>query len=100
MHRRPPRAPAVLLSLAFLAPLPATAETAPLVAQGCLGCHGPNGAGMGPVPALAGRDAAELRALMQAFRDGTRPATIMDRIARGYTEAELAAAVDHFAGSR
>jgi cytochrome c553 len=55
---------------------------------------------MGPVPALAGRDAAELRALMQAFRDGTRPATIMDRIARGYTEAELAAAVDHFAGSR
>ncbi|PWS37758.1 hypothetical protein DFH01_00080 [Falsiroseomonas bella] len=99
MTHRPSRA-TLLFGLLAVAPLPAAAETGALVAQGCLGCHGPNGAGMGPVPALAGRDGAELRALMQAFRDGTRPATIMDRIARGYTEAEVAAAVEHFAGSR
>jgi sulfide dehydrogenase cytochrome subunit len=73
---------------------------APLVAEGCIGCHGPGGAGMGGVPALAGRDAAELRALMIAFRANERPGTIMGRVARGYTEAEITAVADHFARQR
>jgi cytochrome subunit of sulfide dehydrogenase len=89
-----------LLGLACLAPTPAYAGPAPLAAQSCIGCHGPGGAGAGAVPAIAGRDAGELRALLQAFRNGERPATIMDRIARGYSEAELATAADHFAGLR
>jgi len=80
----------------LLAAAPAGAQ-APLVAEGCLGCHGPGGAGAGGIPAIAGRDAAELRAQMAAFRANERPATIMGRIARGYTEAEIAAAADHFA---
>jgi cytochrome c553 len=84
-----------LLSLA-----PAAAAQAPLAAEGCLGCHGPEGRGAGAVPALAGRDAGELRTLLQAFRAGERPATIMDRIARGYGEEELAAVAAHFAGRR
>ena len=76
--------------------LPAAAQ-APLAAQGCVGCHGPNGAGMGAVPGLAGRDRAELIAQMNAFRANERPATIMGRIARGYTEAEIIASADYFA---
>ncbi|TPG59699.1 cytochrome C [Roseomonas nepalensis] len=86
---------AVLAALAGAAP--ARSQPAPLVAQGCLGCHGPGGAGSGSVPGLAGRDRAELAAAMAAFRANERPATIMNRIARGYTEAETAAALDHFA---
>lgn len=70
---------------------------APLAAEGCTGCHAPNGAGAGGVPAIAGRDAAELGAIMTAFRADARPATIMGRIARGYTEAEQAAIAEHFA---
>jgi sulfide dehydrogenase cytochrome subunit len=76
--------------------LPAAAQ-APLAAQGCVGCHGPNGAGMGAVPGLAGRDRAELIAQMNALRANERPATIMGRIARGYTEAEIIASADYFA---
>jgi sulfide dehydrogenase cytochrome subunit len=79
-----------------LSALPAMAQ-APLAAEGCIGCHGPNGSGAGGIPALAGRDAAELRALMIAFRANERPATIMGRVARGYTEAEIAAVSEHFA---
>jgi sulfide dehydrogenase cytochrome subunit len=74
-----------------------TCAQAPLVAEGCIGCHGPGGTGAGGVPALAGRDAAELRALMAAFRANERPATIMGRVTRGYTEAEIAAVAEHFA---
>ena len=82
--------------LAWAASAPALAQ-APLAAQGCLGCHGPNGAGIGSVPGLAGRDQAELVAQMRAFRANERPATIMGRIARGYTEAEIAASAAYFA---
>jgi sulfide dehydrogenase cytochrome subunit len=82
----------LLLALAT----PALAQ-APLAAQGCVGCHGPNGVGMGSVPGLAGRDRAELIAQMNAFRANERPATIMGRIARGYTEAEIIASAEYFA---
>ncbi len=93
-----PRLAAALTALALAAP--AAQAQAPLAAEGCAGCHGPGGGGAGAIPALAGRDAAELRALMAAFRANERPATIMGRVARGYTEAEIAAIAEHFAQAR
>jgi sulfide dehydrogenase cytochrome subunit len=99
----PPSSARTALAAGLLAALtcaaPAAAQ-APLAAEGCTGCHGPNGSGAGGVPAIAGRDAAELRALMAAFRANERPATIMGRVARGYTEAEIAAMAEHFAQLR
>jgi sulfide dehydrogenase cytochrome subunit len=94
MRRILPPAFALLACAVFLPGV--AAAQAPLAAEGCLGCHGPNGTGAGAVPALAGRDAAEIRAAMAAFRANERPATIMGRVARGYTEAEIAALADHF----
>ena len=70
---------------------------APLAAQGCLGCHGPNAGAQAAVPSLGGRPAAETEAQMRAFRTGEAPATIMGRIARGYTDAEIAAIAAFFA---
>jgi sulfide dehydrogenase cytochrome subunit len=49
---------------------------------------------------IAGRDRAELTALLAAFRSNERPGTIMGRIARGYSEAELAAIADHLSRIR
>lgn len=84
------------LAALLLAAAPAAAQ-APLAAEGCYGCHGPGGTGAGGIPGIAGRDAAELRAAMIAFRANERPGTIMGRIARGYTDAEIAAVAEHFA---
>jgi cytochrome c553 len=78
----------------------ATAQPANLVAEGCVACHGPGGRGSGTVPPLAGREAADLAAAMAGFRANERPATIMNRIARGYTEAEITAAITYFSGLR
>lgn len=90
-----------LALLGSLLTLPALAQqaphAAPLAAQGCLGCHGPGGQGVGSIPGIAGRPAEELRAQMAAFRANQAPATIMGRIARGYSEAETAAIAAHFA---
>jgi sulfide dehydrogenase cytochrome subunit len=90
--------PAILAAaLAATLPWSTAMAQAPLAAEGCIGCHGPNGGGAGAVPALAGRDAVELRTLLMAFRANERPGTIMGRVARGYTEAELAQLSEHFA---
>jgi sulfide dehydrogenase cytochrome subunit len=98
---RPKALPGSILALA-LATLPLAAQAqAPLAAEGCLGCHGPEGRGGVPgAAAINGRSAAEMIAIMTAFRANERPGTIMGRIARGYTDAEIAAVADHFARIR
>lgn len=94
--------PAQILPAAFaliMATLPAAAddEVAPMLAQGCAGCHGQAGAGQGSVPDLRGYDRDGFIRLWEEFRTDARPATMMNRIARGYTEAEVAALADYFA---
>ena len=66
------------------------------LANACTSCHGIEGHSVGATPSLAGQAEAELIAKFKAFRDGTAPATIMNRIARGYTDDEIAALAAYF----
>jgi cytochrome subunit of sulfide dehydrogenase len=68
----------------------------PLIAQACIGCHGQAGAGGGSVPKIAGYSRDLFIAQWKAFREKQRPATIMDRVATGYTDAEVALLADYF----
>lgn len=61
----------------------------PAGASSCSGCHATNAAAETPVPKINGRSAADIMTAMAAFRDGSRPATVMGRIAKGYTDDEL-----------
>jgi cytochrome c553 len=63
------------------------AAAPPPGASSCSGCHGHSA----PPPVLAGRPAAETIAAFEAFRTGTRPATVMNRIANGFTSDEVKA---------
>ena len=67
-------------------------------ASSCTGCHA-EGSAMG---ALAGRPEAEIVGALEAFRAGTRPATLMTRIAKGFDAQESQAIAAWFAaqGSR
>jgi cytochrome subunit of sulfide dehydrogenase len=49
---------------------------------------------------LAGYDASAMIAAMQAYRGGLRPSTVMDRIARGFTDDEMQAIAAWFAAQR
>jgi cytochrome c553 len=70
------------------------------VAANCANCHGTDGRSRAVVPSLAGRDKSELIRQMREFRDGTRHSTIMQQLARGYTDAEIEAAAAYFAAQK
>ena len=63
---------------------------APPGATACLGCHGPSRAGTS-LPPLQGQSPDDIIGAMQAFRSGQRAATVMDRIAKGFSDEETRA---------
>ena len=71
-------------------------EPAPLLAEMCGTCHGPEGRSPGAIPALASLNEEALRVFLFAYRAGEIEATVMDRIARALTDAEIEALSRHF----
>jgi cytochrome c553 len=49
---------------------------------------------------LAGYDASAMIAAMQAYRGGLRPSSVMDRIAKGFSDDEIRAIAAWFAAQR
>jgi cytochrome c553 len=91
-----------LLACFLLDPSPASAAEAiapgARLAATCTGCHGTNGATAGnTLPALAGQSREALLASLQAFKAGTRPATVMTQLAKGYSDEQLAQLAAFFA---
>lgn len=70
--------------------------SAALLAGACLSCH--SNAGAGGIPIITKTlTRAEFMTAMQEFRSNAREATIMSRIARGYSDADLAILAAYFA---
>ena len=78
-------------SLLVAATIPAIAAEAPPGAASCSGCHAAKPNVDTAVPRLTGHDATALAAALREFRDGRRPATVMDRIAKGFSDDEIKA---------
>lgn len=86
----------LVLSLALLQPAVAAPKKSKLngemLAQSCFACHGPRGASAAsPMPIIGGQNVSYLIDAMQAFKDMTRPATIMTRLTDAYTAQEIEA---------
>lgn len=100
----PIRLPASLASIAaglLLSVGPASAEVsrAELIVSTCLACHSGNtvDSNNATIPNLSlGYPGFLIDSQMKAFRDGTRPATVMGRHASGYSDAEIKAIADFF----
>ncbi len=60
-------------------------SAAPAGASACLGCHGARDTSL---PALSPLSAADIETAMEQFRSGAREATLMTRIAKGFTPEE------------
>ena len=58
-------------------------------AAGCANCHGTNGQAQPGLASLAGASKDETVQKMKEFKSGTRPATLMHQLAKGYTDEQL-----------
>jgi cytochrome subunit of sulfide dehydrogenase len=91
----------IVMLMPLCAAATSAAEREPAaMADACASCHGPDGRSEGAIPSLAGMPADAFVAKMEAFRNGESEATIMDRIAPGFSQAETRRLADYFANLR
>ncbi len=92
----------ISLSLyALVGASPALAQTTfdvSLVAGNCLNCHVSDVKAATSIPVIAGKPEAVLKAQLMAYKSDNIPAgtTIMNRLAKGYSDAEIAALAVYF----
>jgi len=95
----------VLLAILLTAFYGAAAQAAPdaqtrQIGASCAACHGTNGLSVGGTPMLAGVNRDHFIKQMKDFKSGARPATVMQRHARGYDDAEIEKLADHFSAQK
>lgn len=92
----------LLLTAALACAAPAVqAQDATRMASACAICHGTEGRAVTKdVVSLAGKPRDEIASQMRAFRDGSRPVTVMHQIAKGYTDAQIDALAAYFAAQK
>ena len=94
---------ALLLWLPFGGAIAADAPPgalAPPGASSCSGCHPTSQSVDTPVMRLVGRKPEDIVAAVKAFRSGEKPATIMDRIAKGFSDDEIKAIADWYGAQK
>jgi sulfide dehydrogenase cytochrome subunit len=88
---------AAAIGIVSIATAAAASAEPPAGAASCSGCHPSSARVSSPVPRLTGMDRAAIVKAMQDFRSGQRAGTVMDRIAKGFTDDEIQAIAAWFA---
>lgn len=72
------------------------------LAATCANCHGTDGKAVegSQVASLAGLDKNYHIAQMKAFKTGTRPATVMHQLSKGYSDAQIETIATYFAAQK
>ena len=95
----PPAAPAPAAAPAAVVVTPAaappTAAAVKNMVSNCFSCHGTDGRSAGSIPSITGISAQQALVVLQGFKSGALPSTVMTRHAKGYTDAELEAIANY-----
>ena len=71
--------------------------TTSMIVNTCAGCHGMKGVSNGPsIPTIAGNAPLYIVDMMEGYKNGEIPSTIMGRIAKGYSTAEIEQMAEYF----
>jgi cytochrome c553 len=71
------------------------------LAATCANCHGTNGRALGDtVKPLAGVSADKIVAMLNDYKSGAQPATIMHQLAKGFTDEQIRLIAAFFAAQR
>lgn len=89
---------AVALLALGMAPVQAGGPSALLLSYSCAGCHGTDGSSVGPSsPHIAGMEREYFIDSMKQYKSDGRNSTIMNRIAKAYSDEQIAGMADFFA---
>jgi cytochrome subunit of sulfide dehydrogenase len=72
-----------------VSPVSADMASGDIMANTCYSCHGTDGVSAGAMPTISGKSQKFIATNMKAFRSDKRKGTVMNRIAKGFTEAEI-----------
>lgn len=90
-----------LCAMAFSAAAYAVPPTAEILSYACAGCHGTQGGSAGPsMPSLGGQNKVFFIDAMKKFKSGERNGTVMNRLAKGYSDEQIVAMADFFANQK
>lgn len=72
------------------------------LAATCANCHGSFGRSVegASIGSLAGMPAKQLIEQMKAFQSGTRPATVMHQLSKGFSDAQIEQLAVYFAAQK
>jgi cytochrome c553 len=76
----------------------ADAPSPTVLANTCFSCHGTDGKSAGAMPSLAAKSASDIAQALQEFRSDKRENTVMSRIAKGFSDAEIEALAGELSG--
>ncbi len=68
-----------------------------IIGATCMGCHGFEGKGSGNIPRLAGLSKGVIAGKMLDYKSDGLEGTVMNRIAKGYSDEEIQAVSEFFA---
>jgi len=91
---------AAAIVMSSIAAAGAVSAEPPAGASSCTGCHPTSTRVTTPVLRLNGLDQAQIVRALQEFRAGTRTGTVMDRIAKGFTDQEIQAIAAWYAAQK
>lgn len=71
-----------------------------VLANTCFSCHGTDGHSAGAMPSLNGKPAAYISTMLTAYRSDAKKGTVMNRIAKGFSQDEIKALSQYFAAKK
>jgi cytochrome c553 len=100
MHMHITSTTIVICAISTALSFAARCADAPPGASSCSGCHPDKRWVDTTVPRLTGRNPADIISAMQGFKSGKLPATVMDRIAKGFSDEEIKAIAAWYGAQR
>jgi sulfide dehydrogenase cytochrome subunit len=70
------------------------------LAATCANCHSITGKSTNGIPVIGGQQKESLARMLNEFKQGKRQGTVMNQLAKGYTDAQLDAAAAYFAAKK
>jgi sulfide dehydrogenase cytochrome subunit len=83
-------------TLALSGPVKAEEASSAVLANTCFSCHGPDGKSAGAMPWIAGKSTEYITKVMIDFKTGAMDSTVMQRIAKGFSDDEIKALAQYF----